>query len=651
MSSKYERLPEEIKGLDRWVCYRLIQREGKSKKDKIPFDPKTGAAAKANDSSTWASFRAAVVVEDQGDFDGIGFQFGEEPLGIVGIDLDGVVAADGTIAPEAQEIIEALDSYTEYSVSGTGVHILCRGTLPPGGRRKGPYEVYDSGRFFVCTGEALDNGRGVEERTEQLAAFHAKYIGGTPEPVFTVGYAPFEGDEDLIRRIQASKNGPRFSRLWAVDYSDYRGADGEPDHSAGDLALVSDLIFWTEGDAYRADVLFRKSGMMRKKWDERRGAQTYGQRTIAKALSNYTPRITKGPVVDATQPQQTDPEAGQDLKQEYTEPPRAASPLSVADYLGSDLFRADVDDYSKYRDRKTGFSNLDAVSEGLYPGLYVFGAGSSMGKTTFIYQLADQLADRGEHVLFFSLEQSRLEMVTKGITRTAAAATNKTSGFTGIDIRRKTIGTDRQQRIYEEALKIYRQKSQNLVIIPSNFEITAARIAAITAQYMSTRPGIKPVVVVDYLQILGLAGGNENNRDRIRNEVAALKKFQLEHNLVVFVVSSLNRSNYMLPVDYESFKESGDIEYTADVVWGLQFQAINEDLFNKEGNVKKKRERLREAKKEKPRKIELICLKARAADVPYSCGFLYWSKYDLFEEDRSFRGENEPFGVTIETRK
>jgi len=92
----------------------------------------------------------------------------------------------------------------------------------------------------------------------------------------------------------------------------------------------------------------------------------------------------------------------------------------------------------------------------------------------------------------------------------------------------------------------------------------------------------------------------------------------------------LNRSNYLTPVDFESFKESGGIEYTADVIWGLQLTAINDDLFSKEGKIKEKRERIREAKAETPRKVELLCLKNRYGISSYRAVFDYYPKYDLF---------------------
>ena len=127
------------------------------------------------------------------------------------------------------------------------------------------------------------------------------------------------------------------------------------------------------------------------------------------------------------------------------------------------------------------------------------------------------------------------------------------------------------------------------------------------------------VALLDYLQIIPPTDPRQSDKEKVDNIVRGLKKLQSENDLVVFVVSSINRANYLNPVDFESFKESGGIEYTADVVWGLQLQILNDDLFSKDNKIKEKRETVRAAKKAIPRKIELLCLKNRYGVSSYSC--------------------------------
>jgi len=117
-------IPEELKQLPQWVCHR----------NKVPFNPVTGASAKAGQLATWASFEDCVNALDGGGYDGIGFEFNNN--GIVGIDLDHVIAENGSLSDEAVGIVAMLDSYTEYSPSGKGLHIFVKGDIPVDGRKK-----------------------------------------------------------------------------------------------------------------------------------------------------------------------------------------------------------------------------------------------------------------------------------------------------------------------------------------------------------------------------------------------------------------------------------------------------------------------------------------------------------------------------------
>lgn len=130
--------------------------------------------------------------------------------------------------------------------------------------------------------------------------------------------------------------------------------------------------------------------------------------------------------------------------------------------------------------------------------------------------------------------------------------------------------------------------------------------------------GKAPVVVIDYLQIL--AGNVENVKTAIDDILRRLKNFQRATNTTFIVISSLNRANYGTEISFESFKESGGIEYSADVVWGLQL------LIEGQRN----HEAIEKAKKEIPRQIQLKCLKNRNGKN-YDVGFFYYSQVDLFE--------------------
>ena len=623
---RYKNIPESLKKLNQWVCFKLEYNKKKGKYDKIPKDPKTGYNAKANDPATWSDFQTAVKAVSKYGFDGIGIEFAN---GIFGVDLDNVVK-DGKLTPEAQDIIKTLDSYTEYSPSGTGVHILCKGTIPPKDRRKGNVEMYSEGRFFTVTGNVLGEVKEVQERTAQAAAVHAKYLK-REEPKPTNQPPDLNlSDSELINKAMSAKNGHIFRALWNGDISGY------PSQSEADLALCNLLAYWTNGNAYRMDVLFRQSGLYREgKWNERHGADTYGNMTINKALSDFTPYTPpvesnkKTAPTSAATPGAVENNNSNTLYQSGQDPQTVLKDNLVSHYL-EDVFIKDIDKFKSYKDRKTGFNNLDELTGGLYPGLYVVGAISSLGKTTFVHQIGDQLAEQGDHVLFFSLEQSRLEMVTKSLSR-ITARNNREKAVSAIKIRAGKLTPE-----VIAAAEEYNKIADRISVIECNFNTNIYSIVNYTKAYMETY-NVKPVVIVDYLQIIPPVDPRQSDKEKIDNTIRGLKKLQSENDLVLFVISSINRANYLTPIDFESFKESGGIEYTADVVWGLQLQILNDDLFNSEKKIKEKREKVRQAKKAIPREIELVCLKNRYGVSSYSCGFKYDPRFDLFEPDNLYR--------------
>ena len=326
----------------------------------------------------------------------------------------------------------------------------------------------------------------------------------------------------------------------------------------------------------------------------------------------------------------TAPQPTQETEQREYPTAENPQPDSISEYLER-TFIDDIKHFAKYKDKKTGFSNIDKYSGGLYPGLYVIGAISSLGKTTFIHQLGDQLAAAGEHILFFSLEQSRLEMVTKSLSRTMARR-SMTTAKSAIQIRKGEINDE-----VTAAAGEYNETAKRVSIIECHFKENIDDILKYIRDYIAENPGIKPVVIVDYLQIIQPSDPRQEARAKIDYIVSGLKDTQKNNGLVMFVVSSINRANYLLPIDYESFKESGGIEYTADVVWGLQLQVLNDPTFEVDKKIKEKRDKARKAKAAIPRKIELVCLKNRYGASTYNCGFNYYPQFDLFVEDTAYK--------------
>ena len=315
----------------------------------------------------------------------------------------------------------------------------------------------------------------------------------------------------------------------------------------------------------------------------------------------------------------------------------AAKPDNVSNYIDN-LMQGEIARLKAAADRKTGFETLDRKSGGLYPGLYVIAATSSLGKTTFSLQIADNLAAAGHDVLFFSMEQSRLELVSKSLARITAQQDKETA------VSSLTIRKGYAPEALRAAAAQYKETiADRLSIIEGNFNCNISFIGDYIRRYIR-RNQCSPIVFIDYLQILQPAEENRRMtvKETVDNTVTELKRISREHDLTVFIISSVNRANYLTPIDFESLKESGGIEYTADVIWGLQLQCLNDPLFDDpQKKIKEKRQKIRQEKARDPRQIELLCLKNRYGIANFSCGFDYYPAHDLFVQTKP--GEFNPY--------
>jgi putative DNA primase/helicase len=271
-----------MRDLRQWLCWRTEEREGKL--TKVPYSSLTGRMASSTNPETWANYEDAVRACKEHGYDGIGFVFTPED-DLCGVDLDGCLDPEtGEIERWAQEIIEELDSFTEISPSGTGVHILVRAQLPEGRNRKGRFEAYDRGRYFTVTERYLEGTpRGIEGRQEQLERV-VRRVFEEPEStnghkVPNLGVVSEFSDEEVIEKASAADNGEKFRRLWGGDTSGYTSS------SEADAALCALLAFWAGPDPERIDALYGQSGLCREKWIKR---EDYRRKTIEHALKGRT---------------------------------------------------------------------------------------------------------------------------------------------------------------------------------------------------------------------------------------------------------------------------------------------------------------------------------------------------------------------------
>lgn len=282
----------------------------------------------------------------------------------------------------------------------------------------------------------------------------------------------------------------------------------------------------------------------------------------------------------------------------------------------------------------SGFREFDKkLGGGIYTGLYAIGAGSSIGKTTFALQVADNIASKGHDVLFFSLEMSKMEMVSKSLVREMFKL-EPDNPF--IPSTREFLNGTLEAKTLAEAYKGYYNTASHMAVIEGSFDTGVNDIRARIEKHILRR-GTKPVVFVDYLQILKPIDMRMSDKQAIDYNIVELKRISREYDIPVILISSINRGNYLAPVSFESFKESGSIEYTCDVVIGLQLSVvekfINDKEFTGEKNLGKRREEYNRAKAENPRSIELVILKNRNGSPTASHQYTYYPKFNLYEED------------------
>lgn len=290
MEPLHKIVPAGLRERPQWVLWKYTERGGK--RTKMPIAALTGKAASSTDASTWVPFDDAVAATRRfASIAGVGFVFTpDDPF--CGIDLDECIA-DDRVVPEAQSIIDTLNSYTEVSPSGNGVKIIVQAKKPDGVGCKSTkidgfkeIEIYDTERFFTITGRMLaDTPLHVENRQEEVLGLCRRLwpLRSAPKGTrrFTGGFSG--SDDELIRLATAAKNGAVFERLLHGDLSDYGG-----DHSRADLAFCNMLAFWTGRDPNRMDRIFRASGLYREKWER----ADYRGWTIDKAIESCTEVFT-----------------------------------------------------------------------------------------------------------------------------------------------------------------------------------------------------------------------------------------------------------------------------------------------------------------------------------------------------------------------
>jgi hypothetical protein len=243
----YTRIPQELQVLRQWLCWKYVVKEGSDKPAKVPYQP-NGILADAAKPHTWCSFEEAVAHAHR--FSGIGFVFTSGDK-YVGIDLDKIND------PETQailiEIFKRFDSYSEFSPSGNGLHIIIKVTDKTkilGGKRRGNVEMYSQERFFTFTGDVCNGGPKPIAERQRFAEILWEQLGGQREVAQDYAGDANEKhtDKEITQQALSASNSDLFKPLFEGRWKEARRRDGSnyPSQSEADFAFCDIVAHYTD---------------------------------------------------------------------------------------------------------------------------------------------------------------------------------------------------------------------------------------------------------------------------------------------------------------------------------------------------------------------------------------------------------------------
>lgn len=323
-------------------------------------------------------------------------------------------------------------------------------------------------------------------------------------------------------------------------------------------------------------------------------------------------------------------------QKELSEQEKKEAYLKQSSFAHLEAFQQKVKDSENKQVIRTGFNTLDEVLDGgLYEGLYLVGAIPSLGKTTMIMQIADFIARQNRDVLIFSLEMSRFELMAKSISRLTVYSM-KDAGASNEDLKSArdiTVGSrykfysHMEKKLIALATNKFAQFAKHLFVVEGMGDIGALDISKKVQEHIEMTGNV-PVVVIDYLQILEPWDVRASDKQNTDKTVKELWKISREYDTIILAISSFNRATYNSRVSFGAFKESGSLEYGADVAIGLQLEGAGDADFDST-----------EAKNRTPRKVEAVILKNRGGKTGDTVLFDYFPKVNLFR-DRGLKGES-----------
>lgn len=622
-----ENIPDEMKAAARWTHYNSAKR---------PYSPKAPYGSEWSKPDNWLTFAEAVKgigsVYGLGEACGVGFMLGD---GWAGVDLDG--ASHKGKKPVSDALLKhfgQLNTYGEYSKSGTGYHFIGRYSGPvlspseidtKGNERipgSGNVEIYTSIKFFALTGKAYPEKKAPADITLGLQLLHGQYIAAEA----------------------AAQAAPAAQKAAPA-----RILPGSTDTEVFLKENLSDMLAAIPADCSREEWLkvgmaLKAEGLPFDVWDSwsSTGAGKYDGSTKTQRIWNSFKRsgvsgayITKLAQGYGWKPQRAT--AAQDFKGLTVYPaaapaqpaadPGEATPAESPYKNGLDLYR----DFKKtvsdpdYKPLPVGFPALDkALNGGILPGsLCIVCGASSTGKSALVMQIAERTAEiEGRDVVVLSFEMSKEQLIARSLARITyqispvGAVPNQEAMLanqwhTLPDIQQKQLAQAEQRkdgyygRIFIDDC------------VTSNIDDVLKKLNQHTAA-----TGKAPVVIVDYLQLFNVPKGM-SMAEGLGTITKAFRQFAMQYKTVVWLVSAVSRTAQRTgELDMTAGFGSSFVEYSGDYLFTFEYivAAVNSKA------------KLSKWKKFAHREMQLTVQKARMGAVGDSFGYNFEAPYSFFKE-------------------
>ena len=565
-------IPSELKAVPHWISWR--------ESDKCPLQL-NGTEAASDNPATWTAF------ENISGKERIGIMFTPASK-LVGIDLDDAVDSNGNIKPWALAVMQKVKSYTEFSPSGTGIHIYAEATVDLSAKKKKIFpiaddrdqsiEIYNSGRYFTVTGNVLSGFSQLRNAQGDIDDLVAQWNPVRPKPSATTTIEVPKGQEaEVVQKCLGALE------PWRCDDYDEWLRVGMALHSVSDAPEM--LKAW---DAWSQRSGNYETGCCDKKWTtfNQNDGITIG--TLVHAAKEDRPDLEivdreKGflevrKIINAGKKEKRLDEkikrqqASIDwVKKLMRSRPKASLPFALkplADLLDDpEILNAQPRISSSY-------GNLDsALNGGFVPsGLYVLAGMTGKCKSTLIANLCRRVAQAGEKAVLFNLEDTETSLTRKLLAQSSEIPVRKLEQF---------------QNAKDDEIERLKNAKADLRNIPLYIDSQTAQLTDIERSIRASAVKGAKLFCIDQTSWLRVA--NVDNDYEEASEISRrLKVLARELNVVVLVLVQVNRAGAALNstgdrIQLFHLRSSGRLEQDSDGV--LIIQAVNYDELTAKGSI------------------------------------------------------------------